>query len=442
MNYLEARAYLKEVNQYGSVLGLKSIKELLKRLGNPQKDLKIVHVAGTNGKGSTMTFLQSILMEAGYSVGRYSSPAVFTYREIIRVNNKYIEKDDLAEIISILKEICDDMVRDGLAHPTPFEIETAMAFIYFKKKKCDITLVECGMGGETDATNVFDQVLCSVITSISLDHMKFLGNTINEIATVKAGIIKNNCPVVVSSQSAEAVGVIRKMVQQKNAHMIVTGNVDIIENEDTVAENVDIIRTEDFLTRIRYEASNHKTYGADLKMIGTYQGGNAATAIEASLVLETQGFNVEKQIVAGLENAFWPGRLEVICDNPLIVIDGAHNPGAVSELKKSIDLYFTNKKITFIMGVLADKDFSREAEMIADRGERIITITPDNARALDGRKLVETICKYNKNVQFADSLKAAVKLAEETVKNNQSDMILAFGSLSFLGDLKSIVNNK
>lgn len=429
MNYSEAREYLREVNKYGSVLGLETIKELLKRLGNPQDDLKVVHVAGTNGKGSTMTFLQSILMESGYIVGRYSSPAVFEYREIIRINNDYIDEESLAKIISQIKQKCDEMVQEGLPHPTPFEIETAMAFVYFKQKKCDIVLVECGMGGETDATNVFDKVLCSVITSISLDHTQFLGETISEIATIKAGIVKNGCPVVMSRQSKEAIDTISEVSKQKNSEIIVTNSVDKIEAEY-------------FVTKFRYTASNDKSYCADLKMPGTYQLINAATAVEAVLVLEKQGFDTSKNIETGLVNAFWPGRFEVVCKAPPIIIDGAHNPGAVSELRKSIDLYFTNKRITFIMGVLADKDFRREAEIIADRAVNIITITPNSIRALSGVKLAETLRGYNKNVQTADSLEDALRLAKEAVENNQSDMILAFGSLSFLGDLKTTINNQ
>lgn len=427
MNYFEAREYLREVNKYGSVLGLESIKELLKRLGNPHLELKVVHIAGTNGKGSTLSFLQSIIMESGYRVGRYSSPAVFEYREIIRVNNDYIDEFSLANIISTIKEKCDDMVNEGLSHPTPFEIETAMAFVYFKQKMCDIVLIECGLGGETDATNVFEKVLCSVITTISLDHTQFLGTTIDEISKVKAGIIKKGCPVIMSNQSNEAIEAVGLMAKQKESELIVTNCVYKFKPNE-------------YITNFKYVASNNEIYYADLKMLGTYQAINAATAVETALVLEKLGFNVKSNIESGLERAFWPGRLEIICKDPFIIIDGAHNPGAVGELRKSIDLYFTNKRITFIMGVLADKDFSQEAEIIADKAVNIITITPNNARALDGIKLAETLKVYNKNVEVSDTLEEAVLVAKESIKNNQTDMILAFGSLSFLSDFKNIVN--
>ena len=185
MNYSEAREYLKNVNKLGSILGLNTIKELLKRLGNPQNELKVVHIAGTNGKGSIMTFVQNILMESGYKVGRYCSPAVFNEREIIRINDEYISEEQSADLLTRIKEKCDSMYSEGLPHPTSFEIETAEALMFFKEQNCDIALIECGMGGETDATNVFEKVLCSVIATISLDHTQFLGSTIEEITKVK-----------------------------------------------------------------------------------------------------------------------------------------------------------------------------------------------------------------------------------------------------------------
>lgn len=428
MDYYQARDYLRQVNKFGSVLGLASIKKLLQLLENPEKDLQVVHVAGTNGKGSTITFLQSILMEAGYQVGRYSSPAVFHDREIIRVNDKYIEKELLAKLITVIKEKCDEMVRQGLAHPTPFEIETAMAFMYFKEKKCDIVLVECGMGGATDATNVLDKVLCSIITTISLDHMQFLGDTIEKITKVKAGIIKEKCPVVMSEQSREAVHIVETAAKRKRAELILSQppfNIKIKNRE----------------TSFDYTASNNVQYHITLAALGTYQIINAVTALEAALVLEKQGYQLKDGIVSGLKKALWSGRLEIISQSPLIVIDGAHNPGAVKELQQSMDLYFTNKRITFIMGVLADKDFGSEAEIIAERAVKIITVTPDNSRGLDCVVLAKTLSRYNDNVQPADSLKEAVQLALETIEDNRSDMILAFGSLSYLGELKSIVEN-
>ena len=454
MNYSEAREYLKNVNKLGSILGLNTIKELLKRLGNPQNELKVVHIAGTNGKGSIMTFVQNILMESGYKVGRYCSPAVFNEREIIRINDEYISEEQSADLLTRIKEKCDSMYSEGLPHPTSFEIETAEALMFFKEQNCDIALIECGMGGETDATNVFEKVLCSVIATISLDHTQFLGSTIEEITKVKSGIIKENCPVVMSKQIVEAESVIKKVCKQNNSKLIIPTEQD--------SENVEI---DGLTTKVTYKASNNKEYILNLQALGTYQIKNAKTAVEVALVLDkaltektnicdesdknngtgmknninNSGNTIEKNIKKGIEKTVWPGRLEVISKEPLIIIDGAHNPGAVLELRKTLDLYFTNKRITFIMGVLSDKDFSKEAEIIADRAERIITITPNNSRGLDGHKLAETLVKYNHNVQVADSLKQAAEESIDTIKENRADMILAFGSLSYLGELKQVV---
>lgn len=454
MNYSEAREYLKNVNKLGSILGLNIIKELLKRLGNPQNELKVVHIAGTNGKGSIMTFVQNILMESGYKVGRYCSPAVFNEREIIRINDEYISEEQSADFLTRIKEKCDSMYSEGLPHPTSFEIETAEALMFFKEQNCDIALIECGMGGETDATNVFEKVLCSVIATISLDHTQFLGSTIEEITKVKSGIIKENCPVVMSKQTGEAESVIKKVCKQNNSKLIIPTEQDF--------ENVEI---DGLTTKVTYKASNNKEYILNLQALGTYQIKNAKTAVEVALVLDkaltektnicdesdknngtgmknninNSGNTIEKNIKKGIEKTVWPGRMEVISKEPLIIIDGAHNPGAVLELRKTLDLYFTNKRITFIMGVLSDKDFSKEAEIIADRAERIITITPNNSRGLDGHKLAETLVKYNHNVQVADSLKQAAEESIDTIKENRADMILAFGSLSYLGELKQVV---
>ena len=401
-----------------------------------------------------MTFVQNILMESGYKVGRYCSPAVFNEREIIRINDEYISEEQSADLLTRIKEKCDSMYSEGLPHPTSFEIETAEALMFFKEQNCDIALIECGMGGETDATNVFEKVLCSVIATISLDHTQFLGSTIEEITKVKSGIIKENCPVVMSKQTGEAESVIKKVCKQNNSELIIPTEQDF--------ENVEI---DGLTTKVTYKASNNKEYILNLQALGTYQIKNAKTAVEVALVLDkaltektnicdesdknnstgmknninNSGNTIEKNIKKGIEKTVWPGRMEVISKEPLIIIDGAHNPGAVLELRKTLDLYFTNKRITFIMGVLSDKDFSKEAEIIADRAERIITITPNNSRGLDGHKLAETLVKYNHNVQVADSLKQAAEESIDTMKENRADMILAFGSLSYLGELKQVV---
>ena len=374
MYYTEAKEYLDSTNKYGSVLGTETIKELLKRLGNPQDKLNVVHFAGTNGKGSTMAYLESILLCAGYSVGKYSSPAVFDEWEIITVDQTPISEEDVATYVEKIKPICDEMVKDGLNHPTRFEIETALAFSFFADLDLDICLIECGMGGRDDATNVFEKILLAVITSISLDHTSELGETIEEIKENKEAIIKKDCPAVYAGT---------------------LGSIDDINQE---------------------------------------------TAIHAAEELQKQGFKLKKFIDEGIANTYWPGRMETICENPLFIIDGAHNPGAILKLRDYIDLHFTNKRITFIMGVLADKDYSEEASIIGSKATKIYTITPNNNRGLSAHSLAETIGEYNSEVTSTNRISEAVEEAYRSVKNGESDMIIAFGSLSILKDIKEALN--
>lgn len=374
MDYTKAKEYLDSTNKYGSVLGTETIKELLKRLDNPQDKLNVVHFAGTNGKGSTMAYLESILLCAGYSVGKYSSPAVFDEWEIITVDRTPISKEDVATYIEKIKHVCEEMVKDGLNHPTRFEIETALAFCFFADLDLDVCLIECGMGGRDDATNVFEKNLLSVITSISLDHTKELGETIEEIKENKEAIIKRDCPAVYAGT---------------------LGSIDDINQE---------------------------------------------TAIHAAEELQKQGFKLKKFIDEGIEETYWPGRMETICEIPLFIIDGAHNPGAILKLRDYIDLHFTNKRITFIMGVLADKDYGEEASIIGSKAKKVYTITPNNNRGLDANKLADTMCEYNQNTVASKTINEAIRQAIDEVKTNESDMIIALGSLSILKDIKEALN--
>lgn len=374
MDYKEAKEYLDSTNKYGSVLGLETIKELLKRLGNPQDKLNVVHFAGTNGKGSTMAYLESILIAAGYSVGKYNSPAVFDEREIITVDKTPISEEDVAHYIDTISKIAEEMVSEGLAHPTRFEIETALAFCFFADLELDVCLIECGLGGRDDATNVFEKPLLAVITSISLDHTKELGSTIEEIKENKEAIIKKDCPSVYAGT------------------------------------------------------------------LGSIEEINKETATRAAEELQKQGFKLKKFIDEGLEETYWPGRMETICDNPLFIIDGAHNPGAILKLRDYIDLHFTNKRITFIMGVLADKDYSEEASIIGSKAKKIYTITPNNNRGLDAHKLADIMCEHCESVVASDSIEEGVRAAITGLRDDESDMIIAFGSLSILKDIKEATN--
>lgn len=390
MNYTEAREYIKKASQYGIVPGLDNISKLCISLGNPQNELDIIHIAGTNGKGSIGAFVEQILIESGKKVGRYVSPAVFDYLEQFRINAKNMSEDKYAYYIS---RICDEA--DKITpHPTPFEMETAAAFLYFKEENCDIVLIEVGMGGREDATNVISKSLVSVITPISMDHMNFLGSTLEEIAYQKAGIIKNN-GLVITAKQEECV-------------------MRVIENE-CIDKNANLIKVDD---RTEYEIS----------LGGEYQLENAAVA--QTVCRYIHGVN-ESDIIKGLKNTVWHGRFEKIYSVPEFVIDGAHNIAGAKRLRESIEKYYGNRKIVYITGVFADKAYKRIAEITAPLARKIYTITPNNPRALPAEKYSEAISEYNENVE-AVSLDTALRAC----LNMTECVIFAFGSLSFLNELK------
>lgn len=397
MNYKEAREYMKKAAAYGIVPGLDNITRLCSMLKNPQEDLNIIHIAGTNGKGSTGAFINSVLLDEGLKVGRFSSPAVFEYLEQFRINDENMSEEKYAYYISHVSEIADKMT----PHPTPFEMETAAAFMYFKDEKCDIALIEAGMGGGMDATNVIKESIVSVITPISMDHMQFLGGTIEEIASAKAGIIKKNGIVVSSRQEEHAAGVIMKKCAEQNARLF-------------VAED-----------KTEYEIS----------LVGEYQKENAAVAVQVCRQLGKFGVT-EKNIENGLKKAVWHGRFEKICFDPVFIIDGAHNTGGAERLKESIQKYYSGRKIIYIMGVFRDKDYEKIAEITAPLADFIYTITPDSPRGLENTLLADTVKVYNKNVR-AVTLDTALKICMQ----EKDAVIFAFGSLSFMGDIKRKTDN-
>ena len=413
MSFDAAKEYIDGLNRFGSVLGLESVKALLDMLGNPQENLKVIHIAGTNGKGSTIAFMEAILMEAGYKVGKYTSPVVFEYLEKFQINGENISEDKFARLTHKLKDILVTLKKQNDIQATIFEVETAMAFEYFKDEACDIVLLETGMGGDMDATNVCSKVLASVLVSISLDHIGFLGETIEEIAFHKAGIIKDNCPVVVMNQSSEVINVIEEYAQCRKASVYIA---DVSE--------------------------------LPTGLMGEWQKYNAGVAVKVMEVIEEQGYVITReQVENGLRKAKWPGRFEKICENPTIIIDGAHNPDAAKKLRETLDKEYRDEKFIYVMGVLGDKDFSEVIKTMADRAEYIITVTPPNPRALDAIRLKDFVEEYNKNVCFATSIEEAYNMAMEKIKEMSmvgelyridNMAILAFGSLSYLAEFRKV----
>lgn len=419
MTYEEAVEYMLQLNKRGIHPGLTGIEKLCKVLDNPEEGLRVIHVVGTNGKGSTSLFISNILRAAGYRVGRFSSPAVFNEREIITVNNKPITKDEYAALTEKIMA-ANDM---GC---TRFEVETVMAFMFFKKMSCDVVVLEAGMGGLTDATNVVKECEECVFTSIGLDHTDYLGNTIEAITDNKTGVIKRNCVVVTTAQKPEVTAIIAKKAEADDS--------DFFEAKANDISNV------------KYKLSGTTFDYKDLKklsvsLLGSFQPVNAALAIEAVRALSTKGFNVkESHIRKALADTKIEGRFEKICDKPLIYIDGAHNEPASLEFVKSVTTYFTKKKIVYIMGMLKDKDCETVVKNTANLADCIFTVkTPNKLRTLSAFELADIIRPYNPMVSSMDSIEEALELA--SMMADKDTVIIVFGSLSHLSLVKGAVRN-
>jgi dihydrofolate synthase/folylpolyglutamate synthase len=447
LNYREALEYIDSLKTYGIVPGLDSIRELCRRLGNPQDELRFVHIAGTNGKGSVLAYVSTICKCAGYRVGRYISPTIFEYRERIQVNEKPVSKAALCRMLDTIKEICDEMVKDGFAHPTPFEVETALAFSYFREKKCDIVVLETGMGGLMDATNIITTTVIAAIASVSMDHMQFLGNTLTEIAAQKAGIIKSGCRVVYMKQKPEVMEVIKQTAAEVGAECVAA--------DASKATNVKY-----GVTKQKFDYDGMKRL--EISLAGTYQIDNAVLAVEVVKSLndicteneinwkinkkDNENFNKrinisEAAIREGLKSTVWQGRFSVIAKKPLFIVDGAHNEDAAAKLAKSIEFYFTNKRIIYIMGVLKDKEYEKIISLTEKYAEEIITLTPpDNPRALPAYELAKEVAKVHPNVTAVDSVEEAVEMS--LLLAGADDVIIAFGSLSYLGRMIEDVTGK
>lgn len=422
-NEMGIQEFLEEIGKSGSVLGLGSIRRLMEELGNVQDKLDIVHVAGTNGKGSLCAMVSSILMEAGYRVGVYTSPAVFGRKEQFQVNGMSITEEEFDAAVTAIKEACGRIQAKGQSLPTLFEVETAVAFLHFYWKKCDIVLLETGLGGAEDATNIIRKPLVSVLTSISMDHMKFLGDSLAGIAQVKAGIIKEQGAVAAIRPKQEEVRqVLEAACQEKHATLsyVGTGQASGVHWEQGAL------------------CFSYGEYGElRLSMAGLYQVENSILAIKTVELLQGQGFGVSLgNIKDGLRKAQWEGRFSALCSDPLFIMDGAHNEDAAKKLQETLKMGFTNRKIIYIIGVLADKEYGKILELMLPLAWKVFTVTPENPRALDGQYLAGQARKYHKDVTFCETVHQAVAQALACA-SEEGGMALAFGSLSYLGELKA-----
>ena len=423
MNYEEALNFIQNTNKFGSVLGLDNIKELLKRLGDPQDQLKVVHIAGTNGKGSTLAFLAGVFRESGYRAGRYVSPASFSYEERFCINEENISKEDLCFYMEKIKKIAENMVEDGLSHPTMFEIETALSFLYFLDKKVDVVLLETGMGGRLDATNVVKKPIATIIASIGMDHMQFLGDTLEKIAEEKAGIIKEGCPVISYDNAKEVNEVIKEKARQMHAKVTFVNSAGI----RVLKESLD---GESF----SYRSSDGRWYEKiEIPLLGRHQINNAALALEALNTIKNYYCISDFQTEDGMRKTIWRGRIEILKRDPMVICDGAHNPDGARSLLNFLQNNFTNRRLIYIMGVLSDKDYEQMVEILAPLASKIYTVEPDNKRALKSSDLAACIRKYHQDVEERQRLAQCLDEVEQ--KAEKDDVIVICGTLSFQNEL-------
>ena len=429
MNYREATEYIEELQQYGSVLGLDSMRELCSRLGNPQDELRFVHIAGTNGKGSVLAYVSTILKEAGYRVGRYLSPTITDYRERFQIDGRFITQSGLCKYLEQVKEAAEAMAAEGKPHPTPFEVETAVAFLYFLDKECDIVVLETGLGGALDATNVVKTTVAAVFASISMDHMAILGDTLEKIALVKAGIMKDRCYVVTARQDPAVAKILKQAALLRKCKLYTAD----AERAKQVFYGV---------TKQRFTYAGYKNL--EISMLGKFQIENAVVAVETIQVLAKAGFPVKEEALRrGLLLTSWPGRFSVIGKKPLFIADGAHNEDASRRLAESLQFYFAEKKMIFILGMLKDKEYEKVINNTCNMAEHIITVTPPiRERAMPAYELAQAVRECNGNVTVADSVPEAVEIAYLLAGREKDAVIVAFGSLSYLGELMKVVEHR
>lgn len=458
LSYNQALDFIHGLNRFGTKLGLQNITKLLDILGNPHKGIKIIHVAGTNGKGSTCAMIDSILRSAGFKVGLYTSPYLEVFNERMRVNGENISDDDLARLTDKVHAAVMYMRENNLGSPTEFEVVTAIGFLYFKEQSVDFLVLEVGMGGRLDATNVVTPMV-SVITPISLDHQQYLGNTLEDIAREKCGIIKPGIPVVTSLQEYEAMRVIEEVSNSLNCKLIKVSNEQARESCETVYYH--LISDDEKGLVFDLKTQKNTFPGLKIQLIGRHQLDNAATAVAAIEVLNMQGIKIKSDaIYSGLRNARWPGRLELISENPTILIDGAHNIAGIKTLKEALNQYYSNRKKILVLGILEDKDYKDMLHDIVPVADIIITTAPNNPRALAACELADIIAelfgdsviqmnakdldigkKINSNttiqVYAEEKIEDAAKLAKALA--DSEDIIVFAGSLYMIGYVRTLL---
>ena len=399
----EAISYLARAAKRGSRLGLERISELCRLLGEPQNTVPAVHIAGTNGKGSCGAMLSSILTAAGYRTGWFSSPAITGITDYFRIDGECISGDGFASVMGDIVPVCESMDDK----PTEFEVLTAAAFELFRREKCDIMIIECGMGGDTDSTNVIASPVLSVITNIRLDHSGFLGDTVEEIAVHKAGIIKPGVPVVFSGSDEAAADTVEKRAEECGSELIIPSADALVSRAPEISG-----------IELRW-LSGGSAVDIHIPLLGAYQRENALISLTAVEMLRKKGFDIpDSAVVSGLASVRWHGRFELLRTDPVVLYDGAHNPDGMKMAAATLKSLFPGQRVAVVMGVMADKEYSLYTDILSGLAEKVFTVTPDNPRSLDCRELAEVFRNAGINAQaypvLSEGVRAAVGFAKES----------------------------
>lgn len=415
MEIKEALDYVNGTRWRGAEASLRRIRELMSLLGDPQKKLRFVHIAGTNGKGSCAAMTASVLRACGYRTGLYTSPYLYRFNERMQVNGEMIEDEALCRHISAVRDKAEKMDE----HPTEFELMTAAAMLYFLEEKCDIVVLEVGLGGRFDATNVVDTPECSIIMNIGLDHTAILGGTVEEIAAEKAGIIKENCPCVLYEQKRSVMDVVAERCRELDAPLT----------------TADFSAIEPVFDSLEGQAFRYKGAMYALPLLGAHQLRNAAVVLETVGVLRARGWRLEDgDVEHGLYATSWPGRFELCAEEPDFIVDGGHNPQCAETVAENLMHYFPDNKRVLLIGVLRDKDYEKMMEILAPCADEFVTVAPDSPRALSAEELAGVLSRFSKPVTPCASVAEAVDTAKELA--GEDGMVCASGSLYLVGSVR------
>lgn len=421
MNAEQAIAYIHSVCWKGSIPGLGRTQELLEKMGNPEKELKFVHIAGTNGKGSTAAMTASILSKAGYRTGLYTSPYIYRFHERIQVDGVEISDEDLTEITEYVKPLADSMAQS----PTEFELVCCIAFEYFYRKKCDIVVLEVGMGGAWDATNVIEAPEVAVITNIGLDHTEYLGDTVEKIAETKSGIFKPHGHAVVYRSTPSVEAVYERVCAERDVSLRKADFDGLVLKAHTLEGQV-------------FDCGSRKNLV--LPLLGDHQLHNASVVLSIADTLIGEGWKISEQnIYDGIRDVRWPGRFDIVCRKPLFIIDGGHNPQCIEALVKNIRDYLAGKKVIALTGVLADKDYADMYKPVMPLVDRFVCITPPNPRKLEAQQLARYLQQAGAQAQASESILDGVKKAMDLA--GEDGVVLCFGSLYSIGGIRDALKD-